>query len=302
MEQYLIIRTFDKKKPVMLYLHGGPGVPELFFMKNEVQELEKYFVMVYWEQRGAGKSYCKSDCELSLDRFIEDTKELAQILSNQFLKNKIYIMGHSWGSLLGLMTAKKYPKLFYAYFGIGQVTNQYEAEKKSLQWIKEQARKNNDLKIVKKLDNLTLPLKNADEKTWNKYGMIHRKYLMKYGGSFHQKPNFLKMFIDFIFASEYTIKDKIKFIPTALYSLRKLWFDVISINLFFKITKIDVPIYIFQGKYDYQVSTELAKKFIEQLEAPKKEIFIFNNSAHSPNVEEYQKFNKIVIELVNNKN
>ncbi|SFV50395.1 Hydrolase, alpha/beta fold family [hydrothermal vent metagenome] len=170
-----------------------------------------------------------------------------------------------------------------------------------MQWIKEQANNNNDVKIAKKLNKLTLPPKNVDEKTWNRYGILHRKYLMKYGGSFHQKASFLKIFIDFLFASEYTIKDKIKFIPTALYSLRKLWLDVISINLFFEIKKADMPVYIFQGKYDYQVSTQLAKKFIEQLEAPKKEIFIFDNSAHSPNVEEYKQFNKIVIGLISKK-
>lgn len=267
-------------------------------MKDEVQELEKHFLMVYWEQRGAGKSYCKSECELSLDILINDTKELAQILCNQFSKDKIYIMGHSWGSLLGLMTVKEYPELFYAYFGIGQVTNQYEAEKSSLQWVTEQAKKNNDVSIVKKLSNLTLPSKNADATIWDKYLRIHRKYLLKYGGSFHQKPNFWKIFKSFLFASEYTIKDKIKFIPSAYYSLKKLWFDVINTNLFYEIKKIDVPVYIFQGKYDYQVSTELAKKFIEQLEAPKKEIFIFDNSAHSPNMEECKDFNKRVKQLV----
>ena len=294
----MIIRTFDKRKPVLLFLHGGPGIPELFFMKDEVLELEKHFVMVYWEQRGAGKSYCKNECELSLKILIEDTKELAQILCNQFSKDKIYIMGHSWGSLLGLMTVKTYPQFFYSYFGIGQVTNQYEAEKSSLQWVTEQAKNNNNFSVVKKLSNLTLPSKNADTTIWDKYLRIHRKYLLKYGGTFHQKPNFWKILKNFLFASEYTIKDKIKFIPSALYSLKKLWFDVINTNLFFEIKKVDVPVYIFQGKYDYQVSTELAKKFIEQLEAPKKEIFIFDNSAHSPNTEEYKKFNKRVKQLV----
>jgi len=121
---------------------------------------------------------------------------------------------------------------------------------------------------------------------------------LKYGGTFHQKPNFWKIFKNFLFAPEYTIKDKIKFIPSAFYSLKKLWIDAIDINLFDEIKKIDVPVYIFQGKYDYQVSTELAKKFIEQLEAPKKEIFIFDNSAHSPNTEEYKNFNKRVKQLV----
>ena len=266
-------------------------------MKDEVRELEKHFVMIYWEQRGAGKSYCKSECELSLDILIEDTKELAQILANQFSKDKIFIMGHSWGSLLGLMTIKKYPELFSAYFGIGQVTNQYEAEKSSLHWVIEQAKQNNDQKIVNKLEYLTLPSKNSNVNEWDRYLRLHRKYLLKYGGTFHQKPDFVKILKNFLFASEYTIKEKIKIVPSAFFSLKKLWLDVLNTNLFDKVKSVDVPVYLFQGKYDYQVSTKLAKEFIKQLQAPKKEIFIFDNSAHSPNTEEYQKFNEIVIRL-----
>lgn len=297
-EQFIIIRAVDADKPVLLFLHGGPGVPEFIFMKDEIKQLEKSFVMVHWEQKGAGKSYCKDNCNLSLDNLIEDTQELSDWLSRKFSTNKIYIMGHSWGSLLGLLTVKKYPQHFHAFFGIGQVTNQYEAEKSSLQWTKEQAKISNDKKGIKLLDSLRLPSTNAQINEWDSYLRKHRKYLFKYGGTYHQKPSFLKIIKDFILAPEYTLKEKFKLIPSAIYSLKQLWSDVININLFDEIKKIDIPIYLFQGKYDYQVSTKLANKFIEQIEAPEKEIFIFENSAHSPNTEEFKKFNTIVIQLI----
>ena len=89
-EQYIIIRADDITKPVILFLHGGPGVPEYFIMKKETKELEKNFVMVYWEQRGAGKSYCKdkAKCNLTTKQLIEDTKELSFVLAKRFKKEK----------------------------------------------------------------------------------------------------------------------------------------------------------------------------------------------------------------------
>ena len=299
-EQYIIIRADDTTKPVILFLHGGPGIPEYFIMKKEVKELEKNFVMIYWEQRGAGKSYCKDKrkCNLTTVQLMEDTRELSALLAHRFKKEKIYIMGHSWGSLLGLLTVEKYPELFFAYMGIGQVSNQYEAEKESLQWVKKRANELNDQRGLKKLHGLVLPEPQADIKEWDHYLRIHRKYLLKYGGTYHQKVSMIKFLKDFIFASEYTLKEKTMLIPSAFYSLKCLWHDVVMTDLFSKITTVEVPVYIFQGVYDYQVSYQLAKLYIENLKAPHKEFISFENSAHSPITEEYEKFNKAVIDIV----
>ena len=298
-EQYIIVQTKDSSKPVMLFLHGGPGVPEYFIMKKENQELLKYFVMVYWEQRGAGKSYCrdKKNCNLTTRQLIEDTRELSEYLTKRFNKEKIYIMGHSWGSMLGLLTVHKYPELFYAYFGTGQVTNQYEAEIESLEFVKSRATKLGDKRGLKKLTALELPKPLADVKEWDYYLRVHRKYLLKYGGTYHQKVSMLKFLKDFLLASEYTLKDKIMLIPSAFYSLKCLWRDVVTIDFFKEIQAVDVPVYFLQGVHDYQVSYHLAKEYFDTLKAPKKEFFTFEHSAHSPITEEYNRFNEIVIDI-----
>ena len=117
-EQYLVIRGVNRVQPVMLFLHGGPGSPELPFMKNYNRDIENDFVMVYWEQRGAGKSYSKNIPveSLNLEQFILDTKELSEYLAKRFHQKKIYVMGHSWGSILGILTAYQYPELFLCIF------------------------------------------------------------------------------------------------------------------------------------------------------------------------------------------
>ena len=297
-EQHLIIRAEDISKPVILFLHGGPGIPEYFIMKEENKELYKYFIMVYWEQRGAGKSYCKdrSNCNLTTQQLIEDTKELSEFLAKRFNKEKIYIMGHSWGSMLGLLTVQKYPELFHAYLGIGQVTNQYEAEKESLAWIKSRASELNDKRGLKKLNVLTLPAPLADVKEWDHYLRVHRKYLLKYGGTYHQKVSMLKFLKDFLFAPEYALKEKMMLITAAFYSLKCLWHDVVSTNFHQEVISVKVPVYIFQGIYDYQVSYNLAKTYFDKLQTPQKEFFTFDYSAHSPITEEYERFNRIVID------
>ena len=296
-EQHFIIRAEDISKPVILFLHGGPGIPEYFIMKEENQELYQHFVMVYWEQRGAGKSYCKdkNNCNLTTQQLIEDTKELSELLAKRFNKEKIYIMGHSWGSMLGLLTVQKYPQYFHAYLGIGQVTNQYETEKESLAWIRSRASELNDKRGLKKLNALKLPEPMADIKEWDHYLRVHRKYLLKYGGTYHQKVSMLKLLKDFFFASEYTIKEKMMLIPSAFHSLKCLWHDVVLSNFHQEVPSVEVPVYILQGKYDYQVSYTLAKEYFDKLQAPKKEFFTFEHSAHSPITEEYERFNEIVI-------
>jgi pimeloyl-ACP methyl ester carboxylesterase len=300
-EQHLIIRGVDSIKPVMLFLHGGPGSPEYAFLKQTNRAIENDFVMVYWEQRGAGKSYSKSipPESMNLEQFISDAKELSQILIERFGKEKIYIMGHSWGSFFGILTANRYPDLFHAYIGVGQVANQYKGEQISFEWAKEQANKLGDEDAIKTLSEMTFPDLSADSKTWLDFLMVERNYVTKFGGGVtHEMTSMLPVLTMVLETKEYTVKDKVSFVSGSLFSLKNLWPDVVDKNLSSVIDSMQVPVYIFQGVYDYQTPYSVAKEFFDQLKAPKKEFFTFENSAHSPVMEEVDKFNSILIEKV----
>jgi len=304
-EQYLIIRGADKNKPVMLFLHGGPGSPEFTFMKETNRGLENDFVMVYWEQRGAGKSYSKNipEASMNLPQFISDTRELSIMLAKSFKKDKIYIMGHSWGSLLGILTAYQYPELYYAYFGIGQVCSQYKAEKMSYEWAKEQARIQNNKNAMDALSKLVFPDSLAASKVWSDYLMTERNYVSQLGGGVtHKMTSMLPLVSIVLNAKEYTMGDKMNFMKGSMFSLNHLWPEVIKCNLYQDIDSMRLPVYIFQGKYDNQTSYPVAKDFYDQLKAPKKEFFTFENSAHSPVMEEVDKFNAIVREKTQKNN
>lgn len=298
-EQYLIIRGADSTKPVMLFLHGGPGSPEYPFIRTTNPDLEKDFVMVYWEQRGAGKSYSKDlDVKsMTLAQMISDTRELSQMLSARFGQEKIYLMGHSWGSFLGILTSYQHPELFHAYFGIGQVCDQYRGEMVSFEWVKEQAKANNDEKSLKKLSAMTFPDTLASIDTWINHLMYERLYVSKYGGGVTREVTGMWPVVKLIFTTkEYTLGDKINYMKGSMFSLRYLMPDVLNTNLSAKIDSMQVPVYIFQGKYDYQTPYIVAKDFFDQLKAPVKEFYTFENSAHSPVMEEIEKFNSIILE------
>lgn len=300
-EQYLIIRGVDSTKPVMLFLHGGPGSPEFTFMKTCNRAIENDFVMVYWEQRGAGKSYSRHIPveSMNLGQFISDTRELSKILAKRFHQEKIFLMGHSWGSLLGILTVYKYPELFHAYFGIGQVCCQYKAERISFEWVKEQANKQNDRKAMEKLSKMTFPDSLADSEKWTNYLMSERAFVSRFGGGVTHQMKSLWPFVKGVLAAkEYSLSDKFNYMTASKFSLKYLWSDALNANLFNQIDSMQVPVYIFQGKYDYQTSYSVAKDFFDQLKAPEKEFFTFENAAHSPVLEDVDKFNSIVKEKV----
>ncbi len=299
-DQYLIIRGNDMSKPVMLFLHGGPGSPEIAFMNHYNRALEEDFIMVYWEQRGSGKSF-STDIpgeSMTMEQFIADTREVSLHLSKRFNQQKIYLMGHSWGSLLGIKTAWHHPELYHAYIGVGQVAHQYRGEKISFDWVKEQARLREDEASLKKLEKLTFPdsLATADE--WVSFLRTERNFVNKFGGAMREHTSMWPLIKMVLNTPEYTFSEKFNYMRGNLYSLKSLWLEVINTNLMTQTDSIRVPVFICQGIHDYQTPYVVAREFYEQLEAPKKAFIPFENSAHSPLMEEPEKFNALLRQFV----
>jgi pimeloyl-ACP methyl ester carboxylesterase len=291
--QWLLIRGHDRTKPVLLFLHGGPGLPELSLLVGH--QLEKQFVVVNWEQRGAGKSYDAAvfDERFTIDTFVEDAAEVSRLLARRFPQagsdaGKLVLMAHSWGTFLGILLVKKYPELFRAYLSISQIVNQLEAEQISYDWVLQQAQTRGAHWQVRRLLKQGRP--PYPPKAWLSYLTWQRKLVADYGGAMHN-GNFYSTFIpSILLCREYTLLDKLHYAPGAMKTVDRLWPAVVDTDLFRLAPTLDVPYFLFQGEHDYQTPYRLARRYFEQVKAPQKELFTFAKSAHSPIFEEPDRF------------
>jgi pimeloyl-ACP methyl ester carboxylesterase len=299
LKQRMIIRGRDTTKPVLLYLHGGPGDPEYPFVSRFNSGIEDLFVVCYWDQRGAGLSYSKDipPETMTLTQFVSDAGKISEYLIKRFDREKIFLLGHSWGSMLGSFTASKYPEYFYAFIAVGQVGDQVRSENISYNFVLSRAKELDDRKAIRALEKIGKPPYSDPDEAIRKM-LIERKYVIKYGGAI-KKGNFYQEAIKpLLLCSEYTFKDKINYLKGMSFTKHYLWDAIMKTNLFNAVPVQKIPVYILQGTSDYQTSYEIAKEYFESLQAPLKKFFSFENSAHSPIFEEPKKFEKILKEIL----
>lgn len=302
-EQFVLIRGNNINNPVLLMIHGGPGSPQAHMNCKYNKELEEHYVVVNWDQRGAGASFYDNinSQNLNIEILIDDTKELTNYLRNRFNQDKIFILGHSWGSYLGMKTIHKYPELYHAYIGIGQVSNQRKSEELSYEFVYNTAKKNNNKKAISQLEEIGYPT-NGVYKNRDKSMMIERNWVSNFGGAAHEltQKDLIKFFIfPLINFKEYRVIDKINYIRGITQTQEVIWETLLNHQLIDEVKEVEIPIYILQGIYDYQTVHSLAKAYIDSLKAPHKEFITFSNSAHMvPYNQEIEKYHKLLIEKI----
>lgn len=298
-QQWICLRGHDRRKPVLLFLHGGPGLPELPLLVGH--PLEKHFVVVNWEQRGAGKSYDSSlfADDFTINTLVADAVKLSQYLANRFKQPRIYLMGHSYGTFLGILTAQQHPELFEAFFSISQIARQAEAEQISYDWVLQQAKLQSNNRVIKRLIRHGRPV-NLSGDGWLDYLTWQRKLVADYHGGMY-RGDFYPLFIrSILLCREYTLLDKIRYGLGAQEAVRRLWPAAITTDLNQTAPTLAVPYYLFQGVHDYQTPYPIAKRYFDHVQAPTKRLFTFANSAHSPIFEETKQFMECINELVPN--
>jgi pimeloyl-ACP methyl ester carboxylesterase len=299
-DQWILIRSEDVvNNPILLILHGGPGTAELALNRANTRALERYFTVVNWDQRGAGKSYkaIGDKSKMTIDQFIEDTRELSQYLLKRFGKERIVLQGRSWGSALGMLAVSKYPELFYAYVGIGQISDMEEGEKASYDWTMYMARTNGDIKGLRKLQRMGPPPYTGD---WLTKFMDQRKLVCRYGGEVCGNSNGGNGLItgSLLFSPEYSLTDILMYYRSAIESLRLVHPQLMKVNLFETAPAVKVPVIFMEGRHDHVVPASLAARYYEVLEAPGKELIWFEDSAHMPDIEEPKRYYQAMIEKV----
>jgi pimeloyl-ACP methyl ester carboxylesterase len=292
-DQWLMIRGESVANPVLVLLHGGPGSPETSLFRYFNSSLEKSFTLVYWEQRGAGRSYSRDlqDKDMTIERFVADLDELVDAITQKLSKKRVVILGHSWGSALGTLYAARHPEKVCAYVGTGQIGDLQASELSSYAFVLEEAKRRNNRRALKQLDAIGKPPYTS------KSVGVQRRWLMRFVGLMRGK-SFWQVFRVLRSSPESSLVLLPNMIRGVLFSLRTLWPQVSRLNLEIAAPKLKMPVFFFIGRHDHQVAAETSAAYFAKLIAPAKELVWFEESAHMPPFEEADKFNAKLVELV----
>lgn len=292
--QYVLIRGQDRTAPVLIFLHGGPGTSAMAFNRIYNSTLEENFVFVNWDQRGTGYSFDKSapPSSLTLARITQDLDELIELLKPEFNADKVLLVGHSWGSMLGLNYISKYPEKVAAYIGIGQMAFTERSENEVYGWAIDQAVARNDKKALELLKSIgSPPYDSASEM------MTHRSIVAKYGGAWVEPKPDIAYALDVIRAPEFSWFGLRNLLRGGNISLNALFPTFSGLNAFEDYPILTVPIFFMEGRHDKVVSPKQAEAYLNAVKAPYKELIWFENSAHSPQWEEPENFNREVLKV-----
>ncbi|WP_245653486.1 alpha/beta fold hydrolase [Sphingomonas pituitosa] len=286
--QVVNIRGADKANPVLLYIHGGPGSVEMPMAWSFQRPWEDFFTVVQWDQRGAGRSYALNDAAkiaetLTFERYRDDAIELIAQLRARLGKRKVFVLGHSFGSAVGLAVAQKRPDLLHAYIGMGQLIDFRENERVGMAHTLQRARERGDEDAVRAITALQ-PYPNSGPFTIEQAD-AWRKWANRYGSLAGQRPD-----ADFYFASTklsplYTPQDRADWGKGSAFTATTMWPRLADIS-FTQLTRLEVPMVLLLGRYDSTTPSSIAADWLKRLHAPAKMLCWFENSGHLPMIEE----------------
>jgi len=291
--QWISIRGRDRRNPILLFLHGGPGSPTMPAAYTFQSPWEDYFTVVQWDQRGTGKTYASNDPKalsstITIEQMTSDAEEIVRYLQKRYDKKKIFLLGHSWGSVLGVALAQRHPEWFYAYLGVGQMVNGQRNKEDGYQFALEQARANHNSEAEHDLLSIAPYPGDPGTLTFERIGK-QRKWLMYYGGLTYGRTDFKYESDAEELSPDYTEKDLDGVDDGSLYSLSHLLDSLIALN-YDSVTNFTCPIFLFEGRHDFDVSSAIAAEWFQHLQAPSKKLVWFDNSAHMVMQEEPGRF------------
>lgn len=299
-KHFFLIRGEDQSKPILLFVHGGPGMPSIP-LEHASRELEKDFIVVHYDQRGGGKSDPSGIIPATINDYDSDLEETIHMLLTRFDKDKLYLVGHSWGTILGLRAAQNIPELLYAYIGVGQYINGIEQEQHSYDYVVKQATLLNNSDCLDDMAKIKPPYFDDEGVLIMEDLSLERKWLGKMGGvwfNYHEFGN-SSMMMTMLRCTEYKLIDFLNIEKRAKAATVYTWPEEMAINFIEQVPQINIPIYFFIGRSDYNTPFELSYDYYMNLDAPKGKHYIwFDRSGHVPYLEEPVKFREELLKVL----
>lgn len=286
-----------KENPAVLFLHGGPGIPNRHGIAKNHMDLLDDFTIVAWDQRGTGGSYFGCDpATLTLDQLVSDCGELLDYLCRTLGKEKIFLLGGSWGTELGTFVCQKYPEKVAGYIGYGQVVNGIENENVSYAFALRNAKEANCTEDVAELERIGPPVDGQYKPVFEGL-MAQRRIMKKYGGhSTKGGSYFTGTVVPILTSPELSLRDKIGTAKGYKLCLSKMWPTIVHYDFIHDCGPFQMPYYIFQGRKDNNTPASLVQDYYDAIVAPDKDLVWFENSAHGPLGEEPEKFKRLMRE------
>ncbi|PWG02124.1 alpha/beta fold hydrolase [Sphingosinicella humi] len=286
--QVVNVRGADRANPVLLFIHGGPGAVEMPIAWSFQRPWEDFFTVVQWDQRGAGRSYPLNDPEaiaptMTLERYRDDAIQLIEMLRAKYGKRKIFVLGHSWGSAVGLAVAAKRPDLLHAYVGMGQIIDFRENERVGMAWTVEEAHKRGDEAAVREVEALR-PYPDSGAFTIDQADGW-RKWAIRYGALAAYRPDANFYLRAPRLSPEYSAEDRQAWADGAVFTVKTLFPRLADLS-FKDVRRLEVPVIMLLGRHDYATPSSITYEWMGDLSAPKKQVIWFEHSAHLPMIEE----------------
>jgi pimeloyl-ACP methyl ester carboxylesterase len=291
--QWVMIRGENIDNPPLILLHGGPGMSETGFFRAFNSVLEKSFTVVYWDQRGTGKSFNRAipRSSMTVEQFIADLDELIDAVCRRLGKKKVVIFGHSWGSALGVLYAARFPNKVAAYVGCEQIGDSQAGESASYAFALSEAQRRRNRKAERELRAMGPPPYSGDslfkERTWLARfdGQMRPSAMWKLGRAILRVP-------------EASIWDLPNLLRGFRFSIDVMWPEVSQLNLRDLVPSLQMPVFFFVSRRDHWVPPETSVAYFDALSTPSKQLVWFEESGHEPFVDEPAKFNATMVEIV----
>ena len=291
--QHLWFRGRDRRAPALILLHAGPGVSEAPMFRHYDGGLEEHFLVVYWEQRGAGRSYAPDipPQSMTIAQFLRDLDEVVDLVRHRFGKDTVVLVGHSWGTVLGTIYAHQHPEKVAVYVGVGQLSDVRESARLSYEYALAQAEQRRDRRAARDLRAIGPRPRTVDEV------LATREWVERFGGSFYGTLSMGDLIRAVLMSDEASLVDLWHLRQGSRFSIEHLWPELSELDLR-GYRSFTVPVFFLLGRHDWQMPARVAANYFDTIDAPCKRLVWFEQSGHYPPFEEPQKFERVLIEQV----
>lgn len=292
-DQWVMLRGASVDNPALVLLHGGPGFPEMRLFRHFNAALERSFTVVYWDQRGTNKSFDRRipRSSMTVERFVSDLDALVDAVRARLGKSKVAIYGHSWGSVLGVLYAARFPDKVSVYVGAGQIGNWPASEAATYACALEEAARRGNQKALRELRAIGEPPFDARAK------LVHGRWLARFFGVVRGMPLW-KVVRIVLGGPEASMFDLPRILRGMQFSQDTMWAEVSALDLTTTVPVLDVPVFFFLGRHDHAVDPRTSEAYFDRLVAPSKRLVWFEESGHEPPFEEPSKFDHDMVEWV----